>query len=94
MGHARICVACAYYGVMPASLAVDHSSRSTDEADALCTLHRARCTEGYCVLCGRRAPWMSPFPKSDVGCCQLCYMVLYGVEAAEALEASWGDQAA
>lgn len=94
MERTSLCVACVYYGCNPPSLAVDPACQSKDEADALCALHRARMTEGLCVLCGRREPWVSPFPKSDIGCCELCYMVLNGVEAAETLEASWGKKAA
>lgn len=75
-----LCVACTYYGVERISLAVDPACRSKDEADRLCVLHRARCTEGYCVLCGRREPWVSPWPHSDIGACELCYRVVFGSE--------------
>lgn len=94
MERTSLCVACVYYGVKPPSLAVDPACQSKDEADALCVLHRARMTEGLCVLCGRRTPWASPFPKSDIGCCELCYMVVFGLEAAEALQESWRKEAA
>ncbi len=94
MDRSSLCVACSYYGFLPAAPAADPLGQSKDEADALCLVHRARMTEGLCVLCGRREPWVSPFPMSDIGCCQLCFMVTYGIEAAEALEASWRDQAA
>lgn len=90
MERTSICVACAYYELVPASLAVDPACRSKDEADALCVLHRARATEGFCVLCGRREPWVSPWPKSDIGACELCYRVTFGSvmgdAAQEALE--------
>lgn len=86
------CIACRVFNIKPAGEGA-RSLTSTDEADRLCRVHRPRMTEGLCVLCGRRAPWMSPFPKSDIGCCQLCYMALYGVEAAEELELSWREQA-
>lgn len=88
-----LCIACTHFGLDPAFPAVQPKTLANDEADLLCIQHRARMTEGLCVLCGRRAPWMSPFPKSDVGCCQFCYMVLYGAEAAEALEESWQEAA-
>lgn len=78
MEKTPICVACEAYGIVPASLAVDPAGRSKDEADALCVQHRARATEGLCVLCGRREPWSSPWPKSDIGACELCYRVTFG----------------
>ena len=92
MERTSICVACAYYGLMPASLAVDPACQSKDEVDALCVQHRARATEGYCVLCGRREPWVSPWPKSDIGACELCYSVLFGSAQAEAVAAELARQ--
>lgn len=86
MEHNSTCVACEYYGVVPASLSVDPACQSKDEVDALCMIHRARGTEGYCILCGRREPWASLWPRSDIGCCELCFRVTFGNEA--------GDQAA
>ena len=90
MERTPICVACAYYELVPASLAVDPACHSRDEVDALCVQHRARATEGFCVLCGRREPWVSPWPKSDIGACELCYRVTFGSvmgdAAQEALE--------
>src|SRR5262245_40371025 len=67
MERPSLCVVCMYYGLSPIWLSVDPACRSTDEADRLCVTHRARCTEGMCVLCGRRAPWVSPWPHSDIG---------------------------
>jgi hypothetical protein len=87
-----ICVACAYYEIVPASLAVDPACQSKDEADALCAVHRARATEGYCVLCGRREPWVSPWPKSDIGACELCYRVSFGSKTADAVAAELARQ--
>ena len=46
MERTSMCVACDYYGSVPASLAVDPACQSDDEADALCMVHRARMTEG------------------------------------------------
>lgn len=92
MDRTSICVACEYFGVVPVSLAVDPACRSTDEADALCAPHRAKMTEGYCVLCGRSAPWMSPWPNSDIGCCQKCYRVLFGRARAEAVATEFARQ--
>jgi hypothetical protein len=78
MEGTSICAACMYYELVPASIAVGTGRASNDEADALCVLHRARGTEGFCVLCGRREPWSSPWPKSDIGACELCYRVIFG----------------
>lgn len=78
MERTSICVACEYYEVLPVSLSVDPACGSTDEVDALCTSHRAKATEGLCVLCGRREPWASPWPKSAIGACELCFRVTFG----------------
>lgn len=83
MERTSLCAACVYYGLSPIDLAVDPACRSRDEADRLCVTHRARCTEGMCVLCGRRLPWVNPWPKSDIGACHLCYLVVFGAEQAE-----------
>ena len=80
MDRTSLCMACTRYEVELLSLSVDPACRSKDEADRLCVIHRARCTEGMCVHCGRREPWVSPWPKSDIGACELCYRVLYGTE--------------
>jgi len=85
MDRTSICVACEYYGVLAVSLAVDPACRSRDEADALCAPHRAKMTEGYCVLCGLRAPWVSPWPNSAIGCCERCYRIIFGGRQAEAV---------
>jgi hypothetical protein len=73
-----MCVACVYYGCMPASLSVDPACQSSDEAAALCPGHRAKMTEGMCVLCGRRGPWVSAWPNSDIGACEVCCRVVFG----------------
>src|SRR5689334_8256465 len=85
MERTSICVACAYYGDSPVSLAVALACQSTDEADALCASHRAKVTEGCCVLCGRREPWVSPWPNSDIGECELCFRVVFGKEQGDAV---------
>lgn len=85
MEHPSLCVACLHYRLEPASPSVDPRGRSKDEADALCQVHRARCTEGFCVLCGRRIPWASPWPHSDIGACELCYRVVFGNAQADEL---------
>ena len=78
MERTSLCVACEYYGSIPLELAVDPACRSTEEADALCRTHRARMTEGYCVLCGRCEPRISPWPSSAIGACETCYRVRFG----------------
>src|SRR6185503_15620873 len=68
----------------PLELSVDPACRSREEADALCAMHRARMTEGFCVLCGRREPWVSPWPSSEIGACERCYRVVFGDPQADA----------
>ena len=85
MERTSVCVACEYYGTLPLELSVDPACRSQDEADALCRRHRARMTEGSCVLCGRRAPWVSPWPESAIGCCEGCFRDLFGEAHAAAV---------
>ena len=92
MERTSICAACACYGVVPISLSVDPACQSKDEVDRLCMSHRARATEGFCVLCGRREPWVSPWPHSDVGACELCYRVLFGAELADDVAAEFARQ--
>ncbi len=85
MVRTSICVACDAYGSTQAELAVDPACRSEDEADALCRVHRARMTEGYCVLCARRAPWTSPWPGSRIGACEACHAGLFSAGAEGAI---------
>jgi len=96
MERTSVCVACVYYGVKPPFLSVDPACRSSNEADALCMPHRAKMTEGYCVLCGRREPWVSPWPSSDIGCCEPCFSDLFGKGHADAvaLQVWWLKQRA
>jgi hypothetical protein len=83
------CLACTHFGLLPVMPSVDPSGRSKDEADSLCTRHRARMTEGACVLCGRRESWLVLHEKSDIGSCRPCYAALFGEEAARDVEAVW-----
>ncbi|MBV8878882.1 MAG: hypothetical protein JO332_02850 [Planctomycetaceae bacterium] len=92
MERTSICVACEYYGTSPISLSVDPACQSTDEVDALCAVHRARATEGYCVLCGRREPWTSPWPTSRIGSCEPCFRVLFGGDRGDAAAAELARQ--
>jgi hypothetical protein len=87
MERTSICVACEYYAAPLPELSVDPACGSTDEADALCAAHRAKMTEGCCVLCGRRAPWVSPWPDSRIGCCRPCFAAVFGAAHADAVAA-------
>jgi hypothetical protein len=84
------CIACQRFGFRPADPAMDPTGTSPDERDRLCMLHRARAGEGSCVLCGLRLPWVSPWPRSPMGCCELCYRVLYGNAAGDYVQAKRG----
>lgn len=86
MRDSLVCVACNAFLMHGPGARMNRAPGSSDEADLLCMVHRARTTEGLCVLCGRRAPWASLWPRSDIGCCELCFRVTFGNEA--------GDQAA
>jgi hypothetical protein len=92
----RACLACVHFGLEPALPAVDQAGVSGDEADSLCSKCRARMTEGFCVLCGRREAWLVLHEKSDIGACRPCYAGRFGEPAAQAVEAVWEaqDQAA
>jgi hypothetical protein len=83
------CLACSHFGQSPAMPAVDLTGRSKDEADSLCVMHRARLTEGYCVLCGRREAWVVLHETSDIGSCRPCYAGRFGEPAAQQVEAVW-----
>jgi hypothetical protein len=83
------CMACEQYEVEPRELAVDVNGSSKDEADALCVPHRARLTEGSCVFCGRREPWVMLHESSDIGACRPCYVARFGEEAAREIELAW-----
>lgn len=87
--QATACFACTHFGLRPVMPAVDHTGRSDDEADSLCSTHRARTTEGYCVLCGRREAWLVLHDESDIGACRPCYAARFGEAAAQAVEATW-----
>lgn len=73
MERTSLCVVCDFYEIAPVSLSVDPACRSSRDVDALCSVHRARATEGYCVLCARRKPWVSPWPESRIGSCEPCF---------------------
>ncbi len=83
------CLACDHYGCEPRELAVDLDGLSMDEADALCAVHRGRLTEGACVLCGCRLPWVMLHESSDIGACRPCFAGRFGEEAACDVEVAW-----
>jgi hypothetical protein len=85
-----VCTACEFFHLDPDSRRVDQLGNSTDEADTLCIIHRARMTEGLCVLCGRRLPWVSPWARSAIGCCELCFRSMYGNAAGDEIQARLG----
>jgi hypothetical protein len=89
MEKTSICAACATFGISSPELSVDPACRSPHERDRLCAAHRARMTEGYCVLCARREPWISPFPESRIGCCRPCFAALTSEEEARRLDRLW-----
>lgn len=89
MELSSICVACASFDIIPQELSVDPACSSPHEKDRLCSPHRARMTEGYCVLCSRRAPWISPFPDSRIGCCRTCFTERYGESETRRIELFW-----
>lgn len=94
--HLPACRACRHFGLHPEELAVDLSGTSPKETDGLCVVHRARAGEGYCVLCGRREPWVLLHEGSVVGCCRPCFVASFGEGQAAWIEATWGvlDRAA
>ena len=87
-----LCQACLEYGIKPAGTAVDRDGVSPDEVDTLCTVHRARTTEGYCTLCARRLPWMPIRSGSAIGICRDCYVARNGEEKARSFEGVRNDE--
>ncbi|HLY76002.1 MAG TPA: hypothetical protein VKU80_17930 [Planctomycetota bacterium] len=83
---AKACMACERFGILPAKPAVDPAGMSTDEADRLCTEHRARVLSGYCLLCGKAEMWASPFSDPSIGCCRTCIFRHHGLNAARRIE--------
>jgi len=89
LNQIRACLACTHFGLNPALPAVDQTGASSDEADSLCSRDRARMTEGYCVLCGRREAWLVLHDESDIGACRPCYVARFGETAAHDVEMVW-----
>lgn len=90
------CLACTHFGLKPVMPPVDRDGSSSDEADALCTRHRAFLTEGFCVVCGRREAWVVLHDTSDIGACRPCFVGCFGEDSALRVEAAWSslDEAA
>jgi hypothetical protein len=85
------CRVCGYWSGSGVELAVDADGMSPREVDGLCTLHRARATEGACVLCGRRWPWLMLKSGGRVGVCRPCFVGQEGEEAAQEKEVYWAQ---
>ena len=79
------CLVCQDFGVSPPGKAVN--SKSDDEADWLCSSHRAKHTEGYCVLCGHRPGWMS-LHNLEIYLCRPCNFSKEGLIAVRKAEAA------
>ena len=84
-----LCPACTHLGVRPAGGAFGASGHLHKDVDHLCTVHRARATEGYCTLCGRREPWVLLYEGSSIGSCRSCFVASFGVQEAEWVETMW-----
>lgn len=85
----RACAMCTFFGIRPPAVAVDPEGRSGREVDGFCMVHRARATEGICILCGRRLPWAIMGDPLSPGCCRPCYVERFGEEEARDLEEVW-----
>lgn len=86
MDNPRICIACERFGILPARPAVDPTDSSDDQADQLCSPHRAHVLRGSCLLCGTGEVWASPFEDRSIGCCRTCLFRHYGLNAARRIE--------
>lgn len=89
----QACMVCEYFGIRPASPAVDLAGGSPDDADRLCRTHRLRVVRGYCVLCGNGPVWASPFRDPSIGCCRRCLVDRHGINRARWIEIEIEDQA-
>ena len=56
--------ACEYYEVLSMSLSVDPAFQSNDEADALCSSHRAKATEGIACSAAAGSRGRAPGPRA------------------------------
>ena len=83
----KLCLVCREFEFDPPALAIDRGSG--DEGDLLCAKHRALAKEGYCVLCGRRAPALRVTLDCSIGWCRPCLVDRHGEEAARRAEADW-----
>ena len=76
------CAACPHIGVPPLRPAV---ARPED----LCMVHRARATQGACVICGRRLPWMEIQRGIGIGSYRASHGATWREEEVIRLEESW-----
>jgi len=83
----RLCWVCRKFDFDPPALAVDRGTEL--DVDLLCSRHRALAMEGYCVLCGRRAPAWTITIDCVTGWCRPCFAQRRGEEAARRAEVSW-----
>jgi hypothetical protein len=81
-----ICWVCRRLMVVPGFSSVDATGDSGDEMDELCIVHRARATEGYCVRCARRTPWLPLDDAQEIGLCRTCAVGVLSEERTRSLE--------
>lgn len=80
------CAACPAIGVPPFRPAIPQKDERISRPDDLCRVHRARATEGACVLCGSRLVWMEIHQGGGFGSCRACYATVWGEDEASRLE--------
>ena len=81
-----LCWVCHRLKVAPVLSSVEANGDSGDEMDELCVVHRARATEGYCVRCARRTPWLPLDDAQEIGLCRSCAVEVLGEERTRSLE--------
>lgn len=83
----KLCWICRKFHFYPPALAVDRGTGL--DVDLLCAQHRALAMEGYCVICGRRAPAWKITIDCVTGWCRPCFVDRRGEDEAREAEASW-----
>ncbi len=83
------CTMCVFWTYAEPRPAVDEGGFSPHEVDGLCTPHRAKATEGVCILCGLGLPWLFMKPGSTLGVCRAGFGEGQGEEAARGLTVYW-----
>lgn len=81
-----LCWVCCRLKMVPILSSVDATGTSVDEVDELCVVHRSRATEGYCVRCARRTPWVPLDDAQEIGLCRSCAVEVWGEERTRSLE--------